>query len=205
MSLLLLRLRCKYSIWRVCYVLETLLSWEYTRVYNWYQRCVSNVTLIKFLCHQLIICVKCMCITGTCIEYTSIFTPAYRVIVFFSFLFCLSVFMLGWDTGTSSSSPDFCQLRFQGLAHMESWFQSLLHLTWFQSPFSCRPCRFWGRPSLQDSSTWTRPGTGEQGNEGERRKEGEWGSKAGMRAWKWVFTHFCAPSLLLSRFVSYLL
>lgn len=197
---------CKYSI---CHFVETQVRSQCVWYCDSEQGCVidtravlvmslwSNFSVINWVVWS--VCVFSLCF-GTCAQYTSKFTPAaYRVIVFL-FLF-VSLFMLRRSTGTSSSSPDFCQLRFQGLAHMESWFQSLLHLTWFQSPFPADLAGFWARPSLQDS-----PDLDQAGALGSEEMRGNEGKKAneGVRAWKWVFTHLCSPSLTYN-FLSFLI
>lgn len=153
---------------------------------------VYNVPLIKLtLSFVYIVCVLALALS---IRANLLQQCTYRVIVFPFSVWFASLFTLGLGTGTSSSSPDFRQLRFRGLAHMESWFRSLLHLTWFQSPFPDDLAGSKGRPSLQDSSTWTRPGTGEQGNEEECRKEGR-GSKEGGGENEKEFSHLRAPFL----------
>lgn len=82
----------------------------------------------------------------------------------------MSVFTLRRLAGTSSSSPDFCPLRFRGVSSYGSWFQSLLHLTWFQSPFS--PADLAGSGADLSAPGALRPGPGRAQGSEEMRGEG---------------------------------
>lgn len=84
----------------------------------------------------------------------------------------MSVFTLRRLAGTSSSSPDFCPLRFRGVSSYVELIPELAssHMVSITF-FSRRPRRFWGRPlGSWSAQTWTWASAGERGNEGGRRQ-----------------------------------
>lgn len=90
----------------------------------------------------------------------------------------VSVFMLGWSSGTSSSSPDFCQLRFRGVSSCGKLIPELasshmVSITFFPADLA----GYEARPSLQDSATWTglsAPGSKEMRRGGRDEGEERW-------------------------------
>lgn len=114
---------------------KSVLWWQCMRVSNSHQRLLmfspwSNICVFM----------QCVCVCVFAPAFT-MHTSSFQHFInsnasccFFCVSFCLGFFS-GGALGLNSSSPDFHQLQFQGLGHQESWFQSLFHLTWFQSPF----------------------------------------------------------------------
>lgn len=90
--------------------------------------------------------------------YRQIYSRSVSIeLLFFFFCLCLN-FCSGGALGPPFILSRFLSAKVSVVSSYGKLIPELASSHMVSITFSCKPCRFWGRPSLQDSSTWTRKG-----------------------------------------------